>query len=115
MLGRFQDPTSRRLARPLKMPEKPRQESVTLVVAGRVEPGAIGRCVIDIPIARASEDLARELDALLRRVGLERMQAADPRRQTREEPKLQLDLPPPGAEPGCAVRRVRGDRLPNAR
>ena len=43
-----------RLARALEMTEKPRQEPVALIIARRVEPGAIGRGAIDVVEARAA-------------------------------------------------------------
>jgi len=89
VFGRFQDPASRRLARALEMTGKPRMEPVALVIARRVEPGAIGRGAIYVVEARAAEHVAREFDAFLRRVGLNRMQAPDPGRETSEESELQ--------------------------
>src|SRR5579872_353134 len=97
------------------MPEKPPEETVALVIAGLVEPDAIRGRAIDVVEARAAEHLAGEFDAFLRRVGLDRMQAPDPRREPIEESELQLNLPAAGAEPRRAMPGIGIDRLPDAR
>ena len=62
VFGRLQDPASRRRARALEMTEKPPQESVALVIAGLIEPGARRRSPPS-PIFRdqtAQESAARQ-------------------------------------------------------
>jgi hypothetical protein len=103
MLRRFQDPTSRRFARSLKMREEPRKEPIAVVLARRVEPGSIGRGAIDVVEARTAEHLARKLDAFLLGVGLYRMQVSDPGREPIEDTELQLNHFAPRAELGRAM------------
>src|SRR5580693_1310924 len=115
MFGRFQDPTPRWLGSPLKVTKEPRKELVAFVKAGCIEPGAIGRSAIDVIVARAAEHLARNLDAFLRCICLDRMQVSDPWREPVEDTELQRNLPAPCAKLSGAMLRTRIDRLPDAR
>ena len=112
---RFQNPASRRFARALEMAEEPRKEPVALVVAGRVEPRSIGRGAVDIVEARAAKHLARKLDALLRRIGLNRVQVPDPGREPVKNLELQLHHSASRAEIGRPMLGIGIDRLPYAR
>src|SRR5271155_5952121 len=87
----------------LEMLQKALVKAIGLEMSGFVEPVPVSRNAVSRVEAQAGEDMRSDLGTFLRRARIDRVHAAEFRRQQAEEPQLAGDPPHPAAEAGLRI------------